>query len=376
PILFTGFGYLLGEAGGDILDMRIDGTVLHHFAEFTLVLVLFTDAASVRIKQLQHNFFLPARMLLLGIPLTLLLGYAVAQWVSPQAPWAVALLVAAILTPTDAALGQTFVSSPKVPTKLREAISVESGLNDGLAVPIVIVAAILSAKATGTSFHAAPDNLSQFIAMQLVFGPLVGIALGYALARLLDRGIAADYVSDTGRAIAVLAGALLCFAFAELIGGNGFIAAFVGGLVLGNSLKADKDFIVEFMASEGQILTMLTFIIFGAILMPIGLEHASWRTLVLAIAFLTIVRMLPVWFALAGTGLRASHKLCLGWFGPRGLASVLFALLIDEQFNIPGFEEVLACVVLTVLLSILLHGVSATPVARWLGDQPGGDQKQ
>lgn len=369
PMLFTAFGYALGSAGFGALDMRIDGGVLQIFAELTLVLLLFTDAAGVRLRQLQHEIATPARMLLIGMPLTMLLGSLVALWVTPEAPWVVALLAAAILTPTDAALGQAFINSERVPTQLREAINVESGLNDGLAVPVIMTAAILAAQATGTGFHGAPDNLYRFIAQQLIFGPLVGVAVGYALARLLDRGIATGFVSDTGRAIAVLAGALLCFALAEQVSGNGFIAAFVGGLTLGNTLKADKDFIVEFMESEGQILTMLTFIMFGAVLMPVGLEHADWKTLTLAVAFLSVVRILPIWLSLLGTSLPPLQKLCLGWFGPRGLASILFALLIDEKFNIPGFEEVLACVVLTVLLSIILHGMSATPLARFMGRQ-------
>ncbi|MGB1580074.1 MAG: cation:proton antiporter [Nevskiales bacterium] len=365
PMLFAAFGYLLGNAGLDLLDMRIDSGVLHFIAEITLVLVLFTDAASVRLRQLKHDFMIPVRMLLLGMPLTILFGSLFAQWVNPQAPWVAAVLVAAILTPTDAALAQAFISSRSVPAKLREAINVESGLNDGLAVPVIMLSAILAAQATGTSFHGAPDNLAQFIALQLFFGPVVGIGVGYVLARLLDRGITAGFVSETGRGIAVLAGALMCYSLAEQVGGNGFIAAFLGGLTLGNTLKADKDFIVEFMESEGQVLTMLTFIIFGAVLMPIGLAHADWKTAVLAVAFLSIVRMLPIWISLLGSGIALSHKLALGWFGPRGLASILFALLIEEQFNIPGFEEALACVVLTVSLSIVLHGVSATPLSRW-----------
>lgn len=369
PMLFVGFGYLLGEAGSGVLDQRIGGELLHVFAEFTLVLVLFTDAASVRFAQLRHNLAVPARMLLIGMPLTIALGTALAQWVSPEAPLVLALLVAAILTPTDAALGQAILSSPKVPQSIRQAINVESGLNDGLAVPVIILAAILSAQVTGTGFEGAPDDLYRFVALQLLFGPLVGIAVGYALARLLDMAIGRGWASETGRGIAVLAGALLCFAFAELLGGNGFIAAFLGGLTLGNTLKAEREFIVEFMESEGQILTMLSFTIFGAVLMPVGLEHANWKTVVLAICFLSVVRMLPIWLSLLGTGLPNSHKLSLGWFGPRGLASILFALLISEQFNLPGFDEVLACVVLTVLLSIVLHGASATPIANRFGSK-------
>jgi sodium/hydrogen antiporter len=370
PMLFVGFGYALGASGFDLLDARINSSLLHGFAEITLVLVLFTDAAGVHLRSLKHRAAIPARMLLIGMPLTIALGTVVAHWVSPDAPLILAVLVAALLTPTDAALTQSVLSSDKMPSRIRQAINVESGLNDGLAVPVIILAAILSAQVTGTSFEGAPDNLYRFVALQLTLGPLIGIAVGYLLARLLDLAIARGDVTDSARGIAVLAGALSCFALSEWLGGNGFIAAFVGGLTLGNTLKADRTFIFEFMESEGQILTLLTFIIFGAVLLPAGLEHVNWHTWVLALSFLTFVRMLPIWASLAGTGLATSEKLALGWFGPRGLASILFVLLIDEQFNLPGFDAILAGVVLTVLLSIVFHGASAAPIANWFGRRP------
>ncbi len=367
PMLFVGFGFALGDGGFDLLDARISNALLHGFAEITLVLVLFTDAARVHLRSLRHRAAIPARMLLIGMPLTVGLGALVAHWVSPDAPVMLAVLLAALLTPTDAALAQAVLSSDALPARVRQAINVESGLNDGLAVPVIVLAAIVSAQVTQTSVHGAPDNLYRFVALQLTLGPLIGVAVGYLLARLLDLAIARRCVTDSARGIAVLAGALICFALSEWLGGNGFIAAFVGGLTLGNTLKADRTFIFEFMESEGQILTLLTFIMFGAVLIPAGLEHAGWQTWVLAFSFLTFVRMLPIWASLAGTGLPTAEKLALGWFGPRGLASMLFVLLIEEQFNLPGFDRILACVVLTVLLSIVLHGASAAPIARWFG---------
>ena len=150
-------------------------------------------------------------------------------------------------------------------------------------------------------------------------------------------------------------------------GGNGLIAAFVGGLVFGNSLKSSADFIEEFMESEGQLLTIFTFLIFGAVMVPFGIEHAPWKTLVLAILFLSVIRMLPIWLSLTGSGLSPYEKLFLGWFGPRGLASILFALLFLERFEIPGGDEILACVVLTVMLCIVLHGILANPMAARFG---------
>lgn len=366
-MLFVGFGYLLGEAGAGPLDIRVDSKLLHTFAEFTLVLVLFSDAASVRLSSLRRHAATPARMLLVGMPLTIALGTAVVHWLLPEVPLVLALLVAAILTPTDAALAQPILASPKVPEHVREGINVESGLNDGLAAPVIMMSAILAAQATGTYINDAPESLFQFVALQFIVGPLIGGGIGYILARLLDRCIINGYVSPPSRGIAVLAGALLCFTAAEQLGGNGFLAAFVGGLTLGNTLTSERDFIVEFVEGEGQILTILTFIIFGAILLPIGLSHISWQTILLALSFLTAVRMLPIWLSLIGTGMPTAHKLALGWFGPRGLASILFVLVIDEQFNLPGFEQLISVVVLTVLMSIVLHGASAQPIANWLG---------
>ena len=307
------------------------------------------------------------KWLLVGMPLTILLGTFLAHWVSPDKPWALALLLAAILTPTDAALGQTVVTSPSVPPLLRQGINVESGFNDGLALPVVIIAALLAAQISGVAVQGVPDNLFVFTLMQVTLGPLAGIMVGYIFAKTLDAAIEAKLITIVFQGLYFLCVAFLAFTSAELIGGNGFIAAFVGGLVFGNTLRNSSSFIDEFMESEGQLLTILTFLIFGAVMVPIGFEHGTWKTVVLAIGFLSVVRMLPIFVSLSGLRLSLYEKLFLGWFGPRGLASILFALLIVKRFPIPGAEELLACVVLTVTLSIVLHGVTAKPMSERFG---------
>lgn len=373
PMVFAGLGWAISAAGGAVVPMEGAHDVIHTLAEITLVIVLFADASRVRLADLGRSYGLPLRMLLIGMPLTILLGTLVAHWVSPAAPWALALLVAAILTPTDAALGQAVVSSPSVPLRLRQSINVESGLNDGFAVPVIIVAALWSATATGTPIHDAPDNLYLFTAMQVVLGPLAGIAVGWVFAMLLDQAVDGGHITPVSQGVAFLCAAPLAFVLAEAIGGNGLIASFLAGLVFGNSFRNDAHFIEEFMEGEGQLLTIFTFLIFGAVLVPLGLEHATWRTVVLAILYLTVIRMIPIWVSLAGSGLSAYDKVFLGWFGPRGLASILFALLIYERFPVPGVEEILACVVLTVMLSIVLHGVTANPMAaRFREEAPDG----
>jgi NhaP-type Na+/H+ or K+/H+ antiporter len=364
PMIFTSLGLILGEVGLDLAPMNIGHDVIHLIAEVTLILLLFSDAAGIRYQSLSGNVAIPARMLLLGMPLTILFGTAIAWWVSPDQPWALALLVAAILTPTDAALGQSVVTSPSVPKRIGQSINVESGLNDGLALPVVLIAAILAAGAMGVEGEDVPDSIATFTLLQITLGPVVGVSIAFGAARLLDVAVERKAITLVAQGLYFLVVAFFIFFAAEAIGGNGFIAAFVGGLVFGNTLRAPSMFIREFMEGEGQLLTLLTFLIFGAVLAPVGLEHANWKTATLALLFLTVVRVLPIWLSLAGTGLSLYEKLFLGWFGPRGLASILFALLVLDRFPIPGADELVACVVLTVLMSIVLHGLTATPLSK------------
>lgn len=364
PMIFTGLGLVLGGGGLDLIPMEVGNEVIHVIAEITLVLVLFSDAAGVKRATLSRsNLKIPLRMLLIGMPLTILLGMLTALWVSPDQPWALALLVAAILTPTDAALAQSVVTNPHVPKRVSQSINVESGLNDGLAFPVVLVAAIMAAQAAGVEGHGTPENVTFFTLLQITLGPLAGVIVGYGAAKLLDFAVNRNATTIVAQGLYFLASAFVAYFGAQLIGGNGFMAAFVGGMVFGNTLRAPSVFIREFMEGEGQLLTLATFLIFGAVLAPVGLAHAGWKTMMLSLLFLTVVRMLPIWLSLTGLKISAFDKFFLGWFGPRGLASILFALLVLERYAIPGAQELAACVVLTVLLSIVLHGVTATPLS-------------
>jgi NhaP-type Na+/H+ or K+/H+ antiporter len=367
PIIFMVAGYLISRP----LEMLAEPEALDEgkrlIAEVTLVLVLFSDASHVRFQRLRQNFTIPFRMLVVGLPLTVLLGMLVTYTIHPAGGLAMALLTAAVLTPTDAALGQTVVSSPDVPERLRQTINVESGLNDGLVLPFVLLGAILASAGMG---NAHTDGLATLILLQVVLGPLVGIAAGWGFAKLMDTAQNRDLMAEAAGGVAFISVAFFAFIGAEFIGGNGFIAAFVGGMVFGNTYKHEIHFIGEFMEGVGQVLTMLAFLVFGALLLPDGLAHMNWRAVVLALMFLTVVRMLPIWVSLLGTGLRMREKLFLGWFGPRGLASILFTLIMMDEFDFPGEDELLACVSMTVFLSIILHGVSAAPLSKWIGRMP------
>ena len=358
PMVFTAVGYGLSHLP-DMHGEAVRGG-MHVLAEITLIIVLFADASRVRFKALAQSYAIPLRMLLIGMPLTIGLGTLVVGWINPATPWLLCALTAAILTPTDAALGQAVVESPAVPGRVRDAINVESGLNDGLALPVVMVLVSLFAQSLG---EAGRDDLLSFTTLQLTLGPAIGIGIGLVGAWLLNQASTRGWSTETSQGVFALCMPFLAWIVAENVGGNGFIAAFLGGLAYGNMRSADNAFVHEFMEGEGQILTALTFLAFGAILLPIGLEHANGRTLMLAIAFLTVVRMLPVYLSLVGTDLTTYERLFLGWFGPRGLASIIFALLVLEHLHFAGSDEMLACVTLTVALSVILHGLSAGPMA-------------
>ncbi|WP_226782771.1 cation:proton antiporter [Oceaniglobus trochenteri] len=364
PIIFMVIGLLASAP----MTALAPPAVMHDFsrllAEITLILILFADASHVRFARLKGNIQYPLRMLVIGMPLTILLGTLVVYMLSPTGGVAMALLTAAVLTPTDAALGQTVVSSPDVPPRLSQTINIESGLNDGLALPFVLLGAIL---ASAGMEQARTEGLAIAALLQLVLGPAVGVLVGWAVARALDMAFDRDWVAESAQGVVFLATAFAAYLLAELIGGNGFIAAFVGGAVFGNAFRHDIHFITEFMESQGQLLTMSAFLIFGAVLLPAGLNHMTPTAVIIAVLFLTVVRMGPIVLSLAGSRLNLREKLFLGWFGPRGIASILFTLIMIDEYEFPREDELLACVSMTVFLSILLHGVSATPLARRIG---------
>ncbi len=364
PLVFIIFGYAVGTGGFGIANVEFDHSAIHFIAEFTLVLVLFTDAARIDLSRVRRDHNLPLRMLIVGLPLAMLSGALLASWIFPEfSVWEAALL-AALLAPTDAALGQSVVSAKVVPVRIRQAINVESGLNDGIALPVVLLlAALASSQHGGTE----AGEWLRFGLLQVTLGPLVGIVVGFGGARLLDTAINRGWVGESFQGIGILALALFTFAAAELIGGNGFIAAFIGGMVFGNSIRNSCTFLFEFMETEGQLLMLLTFMVFGAVLLPNGIAHITPAIFLYAVLSLTVIRIIPIAISLLGAGLRLPTKLFLGWFGPRGLASILFVLLILEESEMLHREELLSITVITVALSALLHGLSAAPLANLYG---------
>ncbi len=364
PMFFLAVGFLLSSEGLGWLHLDLDAEAVHVLAELTLILVLFTDAARIDLACLRREQNLPARLLGIGMPLTIVGGAAAALAVLPELAWTEALLLAAILAPTDAAIGQAVVSSPLVPMRIRQSLNVESGLNDGIALPVVLIFAFLAGAREGVG---DASYWLQFAALAVILGPLVGWAVGFVGGRVVDWGTRSGWINDAFQRIVGLGLALLAFGAAEVVGGNGFIAAFVAGLTLGNTARGVCECLYDFGEAEGQLLTLLVFLVFGAAMLPEALPLATGAAVLYALLSLTVVRMVPVALALVGTGLRPASVAFLGWFGPRGLASILFALLVVEEGRLTSGPFLLTVVALTVLASTLLHGLTAYPLARRYG---------
>jgi len=368
PLVFAAFGLIVGDAVLGWADLKFENRFIHGLAEITLILVLFSDAARIDLRLLRKDHNLPLRMLVVGMPLTIIFGAAVALALPLGFSLWEAALLAAILAPTDAALGQSVVLSRFVPARIRQTLNVESGLNDGIALPFVLIFAFLA----GTSGMESEQSWLIFGAKQIILGPLAGIAVGAAGAWLLDIAAKREWTRESYQGAAILGLAFLAYSSAELIGGNGFIAAFVSGLVFGNFVRDRCGFVFEFAEAEGNFLVLLTFLIFGAAILPTAFGAFDWAMLVYAVLSLTVIRMIPIAISLVGSGVNVTTVVFLGWFGPRGLASILFALFVLEEVPVPGGEHIAVITVLTVTLSIVLHGLTAAPLSRRYADAVAG----
>jgi NhaP-type Na+/H+ or K+/H+ antiporter len=364
PMLFTAVGLVLGPACLGLVQLDLAEPSFRLLAEITLVLVLFTDASRISVRFMRRGYPLPLRLLSLGLPLCWLTGTLAAWWLLPELAFWEAAALAAILTPTDAALGQAVMTSPRVPKRIRQAINVESGLNDGLALPLVLITLSLAASTEGLdqSFGWGTWTLKQ-----VTLGPAAGALVGMAGGWLLSISQRHGWMTHVFQDLASLSLSLLAYALAHLIGGNGLLAAFVAGLSVGSTARHVCAGLWEFAESEGQLLVLISFMIFGAVMAPLALDCADWRLWLYAGLSLTVIRMLPAAVSLIGMGLRTFSLAFVGWFGPRGLASILFVLLMLSQYQLEHGSLILNMVSLTVLVSIYAHGLSAAPLAALYG---------
>jgi NhaP-type Na+/H+ or K+/H+ antiporter len=366
PMVFTAVGLLFGVDALGLVDPAATGESVKLLAEATLSLVLFADASRIDLRALRGEVPIPARLLGIGLPLTIVLGFVLAVALVGKLAWPEALVLAVILAPTDAALGQAVVTFPRLPSPVRQGLNVESGLNDGICVPIFLIALAVAQAEEGAVGHGAAVRL---VFEEIGYGILAGAGAGAQAAVVLVVAGRRGFVDAPWLQVIPVAGAAAAFGLADPIGGSGFIAAFVGGAVFGGLRRGEGGEVSFFIEEAGAVLNVTTFVVFGAILLEPALSDLTWEIVLYAVLSLTVVRMLPVAIALVGTGARRPTVGFLGWFGPRGLASIVFALIVIEEGGLPHDSVMLDTIFVTIGLSVLAHGLSAAPLAeryaRW-----------
>ena len=358
-LVFTAFGLLFGPLGLDLLDLDVGAEGLRTLAELTLAMVLFTDASNSDLGVLKKNIRIPGRLLLVGLPLTIVFGFGVGVVLFGGLTLLEVAILATMLAPTDAALGKAVVSDERVPANLRQGLNVESGLNDGICVPILFVFLGLAVAASGQGGGEVSPLM--LVVEEIGVGAAVGIGLTLLGTWALRQAAGRGWISETWRQLPVPALAVTCFALAQALGGSGFIAAFVGGLLFGAIAKEHKPKYLLAAEGTGDTLSLITWVVFGAAVVGQSIDAFSWQVVLYAILSLTVVRMLPVFLVLGGMNLRSDEKLFAGWFGPRGLASIVFAVIVLNE-HLPGGHTIAMTAVCTILLSVILHGLSANPL--------------
>ena len=363
PLVFLVAGLLLANSSWGIVSVAIESSTVHVLAELTLALLLFADASAVPLAAARQDLSLTARLLGIGLPLSIVAGTAVALVLFPSLPLALAGLVAASLAPTDAALSASVVGDERLPIGLRRVLNVESGLNDGIATPVVTFCIASAATALGVVGHDYDDGISAL--GELAIGVGIGAGVGLVGGRLLIISHQHGWLQHGSRRLAALALAFIAFLVAGEVGGNPFVAAFIGGLVFGAAARTDAAESVELTEVAGGLLSLVLWFIFGAGFVLPAFADLDARIVVYAVASLTVVRMVPVALALLGSGQGRMTTAFIGWFGPRGLASAVFALLAVEELGTtdPRVEAAVNTIAVTIVFSIVAHGVTGRPLA-------------
>ena len=358
PITFVVAGLLLTHGPLAFLAVTPSNELIKELAEFTLVLVLFSDASRVGLHELRADAGLYLRLLGAALPLTIGLGTLLALALFSGGGIWLALLVGAALAPTDAALGAGMMANPAIPARIRRLINVESGLNDGIATPFVSIA--IAGAATGGELAGHGPGAA---AAELVVGLLIGVALGGIGGLLVNAARRRGWIADGFAGSAGLGLAVCTYASALALHGNGFIAAFVGGLAFGTVRRRRGEPLVPFVEETGALVSLLVWLTFGAVAVAPAVKSLTWQIVLYAVLSLTVIRMVPVAVALVGAGLGRVTVAVVGWFGPRGLASVIFALLALEDLGSRTVHNAVAVITITVMISVVAHGATADPLA-------------
>lgn len=359
PMIFMFLGVLLSPLVFGLTNLKVDETVVEIIAEIALILVLFTDASSLNIEKLRREWRLSVRLLFIGLPLTIVFASGVAILFFIEESNLYLLLMALILAPTDAALGKAVVLDNRVPEKIRSCINVESGLNDGIVFPMFITVLLLI-----TSGSQANNSWFMFLVEQISLGFIFGAISGFVGAKVLSKAMEKNWIFDTYKNLSPVSLAILSFYIAEHFGGNGFIAAYISGLIFGNFSDVIDEKVESFLEGQGEILILISFLVFGLTFIPATYLFWDMKVFIYSLLSLTVFRMIPVALSLSGLKLSLSTKLFIGWFGPRGIASILYIMIaVHNMGGIKGHETIFSVLTLSILLSIILHGLSARPLA-------------
>ncbi|MGA0335675.1 MAG: cation:proton antiporter [Luminiphilus sp.] len=365
PIVFVAAGVLLGPYGLNWFSPASDSFNGKALIDITLALFLFVDAASANLDVLRKNWRIPGRMLLLGLPLNICLGSFAALWLFPSLSLYEAAMLGAMLAATDAALGKAVMTNPSVPQHLREGLSAESGLNDGLCVPFILLFIALE---QGSAVLGEGFGL-ELLLEELGIGFAVGAGIAFIAAKAILRVRELGWLGHVWQRMSVPALAVLVFAIAQSLHGSGYIAAFVGGLCFRVAMREDVHSLIVSAESVGEVMAMLAWVLFGLMLVPLAMPFIGGTEVLYAVLSLTVIRVLPILLSLQGTRERLQSKLFLAWFGPRGLASLAFATLVWAE-QIPEAGTLVSVTVLTVAISLVVHGVTAAPFARRFATSP------
>jgi NhaP-type Na+/H+ or K+/H+ antiporter len=381
PMIFVGLGALMALTGA--LELDADVALVRLTAEAALAVILFSDAVRIDLRALRRNALLPTRLLLVGLPLTIVLAIGGNALLFPGIAFAQIALIAAILAPTDAALGAAVVEDERVPLRERLSLNVESGLNDGLVVPVVAIFTTIALEGETSGAEAM-----RTIIEELGFGLLVGVVVGVVAVSLLFHAHVNDLSEGRYEQIGVFVLPIIAYAGAQPLHGSGFISAFVAGLLFGSlgnsgfefgwlkrlnlqrgeSAKPASEY-GEFTEDAAQLLSIGAFFLFGNLFVGERIGTYTWQVWVCALLSLTVYRMLPVWLSYTASGRAWQTRLFVGWFGPRGLASIVFGILLLEDAAEFGrdFSDLFGVITLTVTASVVLHGLSAAWGARSYG---------
>ena len=362
-LIFMLAGMALGPFGFGVLDAGPATEGYTVLAQLALTVILFNQAAKLRLNRIRERSPVSLRLLVIGIPLTVLLSTLTAAVVLPVLPWWEAVALAAIVAPTEVALIEALLDDSRIPERVRQALSVESGFYDGFALAILLVAMGLASQRTDPNH----THWIQFIFSTEILSLLAGAAVGLVGGWVVTWSRRSQWMTDTWAQLATLALAFVCFQLGEWLQASGFVAAFTGGLAFSFiSRRNDDELPTQVSDATGQLLELLVFAMFGAFAVIDGWRNADWRIVLFSVLALFMVRIVAVLVALVRTSMPMSSRLFIGWFGPRGIGPLVLGLLVINRGEIERAGLIGTVGVVTVSLSLVLHSLSTAPGIRRL----------